>query len=59
MDFSQAGGTGSTERLTIDGLPDTHRDGSFSDGKIEFTWVPTCDTVLRGEIKWIKQRALP
>ena len=55
MDFSQARGSGSAERLTADGLPDTHRDGTYTDGRIEFTWVPTCDTVLRGQIKWIKQ----
>ena len=55
MDFSQAGGAGSAERLTPDGLPDTHRDGTCTDGRIEFVWEPTCDTVLRGQIKWIKQ----
>ena len=59
VDFSQAGGTGSTERLAPDGSPDTHRTGAFTDGLIEFDWVPTCDTVLRGAIKWTKQKMLP
>ena len=55
MDFSQAGGTGSDERLDAEGKPDTHRDGSYTNGVIEFTWEPTCDTVLRGQIRWFKQ----
>ena len=55
MDFSLAGGTDSAERLTADGEPDTHREGTYTDGRITFLWVPTCDTVLRGQIEWIKQ----
>ena len=42
-----------------DGSPDTHRTGAFTDGLIEFDWTPTCDTVLRGAIKWTKQKLLP
>ena len=55
LDFSHAGGTDSAERLTADGAPDTHRNGAYTDGRIEFEWEPTCDTVVRGQIKWIKQ----
>lgn len=55
MDFSHAGGADSAERLTAEGQPDTQRDGTYTDGRIEFLWVPTCDTVLRGQIKWLKQ----
>ena len=58
MDFSHVpsdvGKIGSAERLDKDGKPDTHREGAYTDGEIEFEWEKTCDTILRGQIKWRK-----
>ena len=48
------GKIGSAERLDKDGKPDTHREGAYTDGEIEFVWEKTCDTILRGQIRWRK-----